>query len=354
MDDIDWTEIAPKLIGDVADELMPDRTSIDSGDDRTAYGTRGSFVVDKRRGQFFDFEEHVGGGLFGMIKHITGMETNDAFKWLTEKGFLDSTYQPKIINRPKSDSRPVDLNNNRYLDYGKRLWKESVEIPFDSEHPVRKWSKHRNLLPDLLAFPRCIRYHKGTQYIITAMAGLQTWLSPNRKAMAFQVISIDDEGNKRLHFDNGTNDKRCFGKSGGHGVIVLGDPQSETVNICEGLADGLAIFSRTEGMVIITVTTIVKLNKEDILNAITDRNIVVWADNDDAGYVSAQTLMQSMDNAGMSVEFVEPRLDCKDPADASRHDPFNVDKTEFQRRIVQFQNRPEPEREAFVLCHNME
>ena len=352
MRDIDWTEIAPKIIGDVADELLSDRKAVERDDNRTAYGTRGSFVVDKRRGQFFDFEEHVGGGLFDMVKHLTGMETKEVFKWLTEQGFLDGSYEPKVKSRPKTVTPPVD--DNKYLDYGKRLWREAVAIPFDPEHPVRKWSHQRNLLPDLLAFPRCIRYHQGTQYIVTAMSDLDSWLSPQPKVKAVQVISIDKDGNKRLHFDDGTNDKRCFGRSGGTGVIIFGDRKSNTVNICEGLADGISVFSRTEGLVIIAVTTISKLKKDEVIDALKGRRVVVWSDNDDAGYMSAMALMHEMHHAGMVVDFVEPSPSYKDPADAARNDPFmDIDISEFQRRVIQFKQRPEPEREAFILCHKI-
>ena len=352
MKDIDWTEIAPKIIGDVADDLLSDRKAVERDDNRTAYGTRGSFVVDKRRGQFFDFEEHVGGGLFDMVKHLTGMETNDVFKWLTEQGFLDGSYEPKVKSRPKITKPPVD--DNKYLDYGKRLWREAVAIPFDPEHPVRKWAHHRNLLPDLLAFPRCIRYHQGNQYIVTAMSDLDSWLSPQPKAKSFQLISIDNNGNKRLQFDDGTNDKRVFGKQSGNGIIILGYPHLKVVHLCEGLADGISVYARMEGAVIIAVTTIAKLAKEDIIKILVDREVIVWADNDDAGQTAASKTMNAIHKAGGHVSYIEPQCGFKDPADAARLNPFpDIDKHEFQRRVIQFKNRTEPEREAFILCHKI-
>lgn len=353
MNDIDWTEVAPIIIGDVADELMSDRPSTERDDNRKAYGTRGSLVVDRRRGQFFDFEQQVGGGLFDMIKHLTDMDTKDAFNYLKENGFLDNTYQPKNKPRTRVAPKETEPDTNRYFDYGKRLWNESIAIPKNYSHPVRRWAAHRNLIHPILPFPDCIRYHEGTQYIIAAMTGLRSWLSPKRELKAFQVLAIDEDGNKRFHFDNGTNDKRCFGRTGGHALTLLGDPQSEVVNICEGLADGLAIYSRTEGMVIIAVTTIAKLAKTNMIDALKDRKVVVWSDNDEAGYMAAQTLMREMHHAGMVVDFIEAPPDLKDPADAARRDPFNIDTEEYQRRVKQFSHRKEGKREAFILCHNI-
>ena len=362
MNDIDWTEVAPKIIEDVADELMPDRVS-HREDTRITYGRRGSFVVDIRKGQFFDFENHVGGGLLDMIKHLMDCDTKQAFHWLKDNGFLSDSYQPRHAARRKhltehgtgDNNDGLDGNDNKYLDYGKRLWNESESIPQDRNHPVRLWSAHRNLIPPILSFPNCIRYHAKNRYIIIAMTTLRHWLSPTQSdGRAFQVISIDENGNKRFHFDKGRNDKRVFGKMGGNGVIILGHPEDKIVNVCEGLADGLAIYSRSEGMVLIAVTTITKLNKPNILTALSGRNVVIWADNDEAGQGAGMTLAKIMHSDGIVVDYVEPNKRYKDPAEAAQHDPFpDIDLREYQRRVDVFHRKYEPEREAFTLLYRL-
>ena len=360
MNDIDWTEVAPKIIEDVADELMPDRES-HKDDTRITYGRRGSFVVDIRKGQFFDFENHVGGGLFDMIKHLLDLDTKEAFYWLKDNGFLSDDYQPKHAAQRKHLTEHgtgvvipgLYSNDNKYLDYGKRLWNESESIPQNRNHPVRRWSSHRNLIPSVLAFPDCIRFHAKNNYIIVCMTTLRQWLASNESDVrAYQVISIDKSGRKRFHFDKGRNDKRVFGKMGGNGVIMLGNPKDPVVNVCEGLADGLSIYSRVPGMVLIAVTTITKLNKPNILTALSGRNVVIWADNDEAGQGAGITLANIMNRDGIVVDYVEPNKKYKDPAEAAQHDPFpDIDLREYRRRVDMFRGKHEPEREAFAFMY---
>ena len=355
MNNIDWTEVAPKIIEDVADELMPDRES-NKDDFRITYGRRGSFVVDTRKGQFFDFENHVGGGLFDMIKHLNGMNTKEAFYWLKDNGFLSDDYQPKhAAQRKHLTEHGTEPDNNKYLDYGKRLWNESESIGKSFDHPVRRWADHRNLFPAVLAFPDCIRFHSQRNYIIASMTTLRHWLSPTQSdGEAFQVISIDRTGRKFMKFDKGRNDKRVFGKMGGNGVIMLGHPEDRIVNVCEGLADGLSIYSRTSGMVLIAVTTITKLNKPNILTALSGRRVVIWADNDEAGQGAGITLANIMHRDGIVVDYVEPNKKYKDPAEAAVHDPFpDIDLREYRRRVDMFRGKHEPEREAFNLLYKL-
>jgi hypothetical protein len=62
------------------------------------WGSRGSLVVDARRGVFNDFEANRGGGVLDLIVHVHGGDYRDAREWLRGEGFLGlqpPTAQPR-------------------------------------------------------------------------------------------------------------------------------------------------------------------------------------------------------------------------------------------------------------------
>ena len=248
--EIDWNELAPRIIDDVARELMFDRFFFSETDIELRFGNRGSFCVDKRIGAFRDYEAGVHGGLLDMICHLCGFEQKwQALHWLQDKGFLDGTFSPTAHNQPTAQKTTPAHSDRDMFEYGQKLWTEAKAIPFNQRHPVRRWCTHRNLFPGYKKLPPTIRWHEGRGYIIVALASLQDFINVHPEPPAprqFHLIAITNDGQKRYAF-KGKSDKRTWGRPDVTCVSFFGDPMAEQINICEGIADALSIFARSPG-----------------------------------------------------------------------------------------------------------
>ena len=312
--------LAPTIIDEVAFMLMSDRPHTET-DLEIRFGNRGSFSVNKRQGTFYDFEQAVGGGLLDMIMHLCDYEhKSQAVDWLQEKGFIDGTFTPAPRTlRPKISRQQA---TGDMFKVGLELWQEAKPIPFYQYHPVRRWCLHRNLLPGYKEIPAIIRWHEKKHFIIVALAPIKDFINAYPAPPAprqFHLISIDRDGNKRFAFRENTDDKSTWGIPGVTCMAIIGDPNHNEINICEGLADGLAISTRCPGAVLIAFTTFHKLaNCTNTLAHLTapSRATTIFADNDDAGVKAQERLASTIYHQGGDV-FYHLNPTAKDPADAA-------------------------------------
>ena len=346
-----WRDKAPALIEDVASELLKDRPIVQKTENQISFGNKGSFRINIEAGTFFDFEQETGGGLLQMISHVLGVDNDESKQWLRTQGFLEDTYKPKTYNRPKQE-RNNGTDDNKFFKVGRQLWNEAKPIPREASHSVRRWARRKNLLPIYLDFPNVIRYHIGQGLIVAAMSDINSWISPqNTTIKAFHAIAIDKNGNKRMAFGVGSmrNDKRIFGKMKGAGIVMLGDTNDDVVNICEGVADALSIYSRVKGAVIASITTIAKLDKPEIIDYLVKRKSMIFSDNDKPGQDAAKKLIQSIISSGGQGMYITPNA--KDPADAAIKDPFptiNHETFEIKYKEIGHKSVRESKRIAFV------
>ena len=201
---IDFAALAPQIVDEVAKALMPDRPIFHENDREIRFGNKGSFLVDKREGTFYDFEDDTGGGMLDMIVHVERLENRrQAVQWLRNHGFLDGPFTSTQHKHPRPQPRARQSTDTGLFKLGLELWKESEPIPFSQSHPVRQWCGHRNLYSSHKELPPTIRYHQKNGYIIVTMSSLRDFINayPDPPVpRQFHVIAIDKEGNKRSCF----------------------------------------------------------------------------------------------------------------------------------------------------------
>ena len=111
-------------------------------------------------------------------------------------------------------------------------------------------------------------------------------------------------------------DKRTYGQVDGAGLFLLGAPNDETINICEGLADALAISTREYGAVIATITTLRKIkNDRPTLSKLAQRDVCIFSDSDKAGIEAGDDLIKSLLYAGAKRVRRRNDTNAKDPAE---------------------------------------
>ena len=326
--EIDFGSIAPAIIDIVARELMSDRPIFYETEGEIRFGNRGSFSVNKRKGTFSDFETHTHGGLLDMIRHLCGFEQRrQAMDWLKEKGFIDGTFTPTQPPRPIARNTTRPHSNRNMFKEGQKLWSEATPIPFYQHHPVQRWCRHRNLFPGYKELPPTIRWHEQRSLIIVTLASMQNFIDANPKPphpRQFHLISIDNEGRKGKAFKG--EDKRTWGRPGVTCVAMFGDPNASEINICEGIADALAILGREEGAVIASITTFNKLTGcETLMGHLTanGRTVTLFGDNDTPGINAQENFAKTLYDRGGDV-FYHPTPTAKDAAEAAAMEVKNA------------------------------
>ena len=315
---IDWGAIAP----DVALRLKGEPRTKSHTEWR--WGNKGSFAFYSDKGTFRDYEAEVSGGVIDMVCHCEGLDKQQAIQWLKDNNFLtqnNTATRPrppihKSKSTPKLSKMPHDPGN---LEYGLRLWNESRPVPIDDNHPARHWSA--GLLAPTKPVPDAIRFHRERGFIVCCVAALASWLdaypgTPTPEAA--HAIAITPQGEKQFPESWNGDNKRTFGRVAGCGLFIIGDPKGNTINLCEGIADALAIHQREPGSVIASLTTFTKLiSHHSLIKHIAARDPVIFPDMDDAGRIATNKLAQTLLRAGATVK-IRQGAPGKDPADSAR------------------------------------
>ena len=186
--DIDWTELAPRIIVPVAKELFAGRPLRETSQG-LRIGNKGSLVVNPDMGVFnlLDPDENAESyGVIGLVQYALRVDKAAAIRWLDDKGYLDNAFTvsdaPHIKPKPNRKSKRQNSDDRGSYDYGLTLWRQSKPIPRSFNHAARRWAAHRNLLPLLLPFPTGIRFgvyddkKRGERpYIIVFACPLSAW-----------------------------------------------------------------------------------------------------------------------------------------------------------------------------------
>src|SRR5215475_14031188 len=89
------------LIEPIARRLLGEPNARLSSKDELRYGTRGSLVIDLKKGTFFDHETGQGGGALDLITRETGRTGADRLQWLEQNGIVNL---PPISERRKANA----------------------------------------------------------------------------------------------------------------------------------------------------------------------------------------------------------------------------------------------------------
>ena len=140
---------------------------------------------------------------------------------------------------------------------------------------------------------------------------------------------------------NKDRDKCSYGPVS-EGIFILGDPTSERVNIVEGVADALAVYSREPGAVLATLGTSARLaSKEDVIDWLCTRETWLYPDNDEnkASEKGTTALIDciKVKNPDAKVIKVSARAVGDDPGEWAKRTPFaEIERYDFDEKSGMF------------------
>ena len=249
-----------------------------------------------------------------------------------------------LATRVTSTSRTSEPSPNAQdlRPYALRLWHRSVPIPNSRDHPARMWLAARQLWRPELPVPGSVRWidaehlsreFQGAGAIIAMAAPPSAWLTswPGLPDLSSaHLVYVDETG--RPTVDRGLT-KRTYAAVQ-DAVVVLGCPLLEQtmapVDVAEGLADALALASRSPAPAVATLGTSGMSSAIIAQWLATSPDTQVWADRDEAkagrappGQRYGRGLVRLVNDAGGSAIALHTPSPHKDPADVAAAIGFN-------------------------------
>ena len=357
--DADWRAMAP----DICTRLLGDPSSRSSREWR--WGRKGSFRLKLDTGTWSDFEAEEGGGVLALVMREQRLDKAGALAWLEQQGFLrrrgenainpgntgrrDLTESPHRASNRVSSTKTPDRSPKETLRWIRRQILPIADAP---DHPIRAWMRRRNLWRDELPLPPSLRWipadapvfrrtHSGVGAIAFPIAPIDAWRESYPKTpppTAVQLVCIDAEG-ERADYENGQGrrvDKPKFGYAR-LAVWTIGNVRGDSVAVCEGAADALALAARDPDPVVATLTTPrPPVAWRDALSVFD--SVILWPDMDAEdergrrpGLDAATALTQARKLAGQPIDMMGVGIG-KDAADAAREAPLGaIDVQELHR-----------------------
>ena len=355
----DFVRIAPS----VCERLLGDPSSRSSREWR--WGRKGSFRLKLDTGTWSDFEAEEGGGVLALVMREQRLDKAGALAWLEQHGFLrrrdgnainhgtpgrrNATELPHRAANQVSSTKTPDRSPKETLRWIRRQILPIADAP---DHPIRAWMRRRNLWRDELPLPPSLRWipadapvfrrtHSGVGAIAFPLAPVAAWRESYPKTpppTAVQFVCIDAEG-ERADYENSQGrrvDKPKFGNAR-LAIWAIGDLRGDSVAVCEGAADALALAARDPDPVVATLTTPrPPVAWRDALSVFD--SVILWPDMDAEdergrrpGLDAAIALTQARKLAGQSIDMMGVGIG-KDAADAAREAPLRaIDVQELQK-----------------------
>ena len=349
--DADWRAMAP----DICTRLLGDPSSRSSREWR--WGRKGSFRLKLDTGTWSDFEAEEGGGVLALVMREQRLDKAGALAWLEQQGFLqrrggnainpgspgrrNPTESPHRASNQVSSTKTPDRSPKETLGWIRRQILPIADAP---DHPVRQWMRRRNLWRDELPLPPSLRWipadapvfrrtHSGVGAIAFPLAPIDAWRENYPKTpppTAVQLVCIDAEG-ERADYENGQRrrvDKPKFGNAR-LAVWTVGDVRGDSVAVCEGAADALALAARDPYPIVAILTTPRPPTAwRDALSVF--EFVTLWPDMDAEdergrrpGLDAAIALTQARKLAGQPIDMMGVSIG-KDAADAAREAPLGA------------------------------
>ena len=348
---------------DVAVALWGEPNARLSKGDKLRWGNKGSKSLEADKGVWKDFEADTGGGVLTLIERECQTDREGAKKWLRDNGYWVGSPISRNVGRsarrsarpirqrrarakrPRTAQQPTDSDK---LAWARTLWAQSEPIGKDANHPFRRWATvgdKPGILHPFCRVPapiRWSRYRGGV--IIAGVFPLKAWGKdgiPKGEPVAVQALGIDQDGQNRFCLGEHRNLRRCSYGDLFAGVLVLGDPTSERVNIVEGIADALAVYSRAPGAVLATLGTFKTLEKKpDVIDHLCTRETWLYSDNDKnkAGDNGAEALIKHIHKNSPGAVVRKPTGRASgDPGDWAKRTPFvEIEQYDFEEKSGMF------------------
>ena len=354
MTDSTFATIAPA----VCERLLGDPSGRSSHEWR--WGRKGSFRLTLDTGIWNDFEAGEGGGVLTLVMREERLDKAGAIEWLEQQGFLRrqdsnpsypaSSTQSRSRQSPgiPAQGRPAGQHRNALTPERRNrqtlswIRSQALSIADAPDHPVRAWMHRRNLWRAELPLPPSLRWipadapvfrgmHSGIGAIAFPLAPIGAWRAgypDTPPPTAVQLVCIDDDG-ERADYENAQGhrvDKPKFGNAR-RAVWTVGDIRGDSVTVCEGAADALALAARNPEPVIATLTTprpaLAWKDELSIFDFVT-----LWPDMDEEdkqgrrpGLDAVKALAVARKLDGLATDIVGVEVG-KDAADAAREAPL--------------------------------
>ena len=256
----------------------------------------------------------------------------------------EALVDPHLRNRPSPPLVPRQSTTapqpQPRTDYPVRIWAETQAIPYDADHPARRWFANRNLWRPEVEAPAPLRWlpasrtrpgpHTGAGSLVTLLSNPSAWADawprlPTPEAV--EIIAVDWEGNPALdrpHQEGGLG-KRTLGAKAG-AVLILGDPLltniAASVRVAEGVADALALAARFTGPAVASMGD-AGMTADGFSEwlASAAEGMVIHADNDEPGQAAASRLCGAVRIHGGTARAVLPPQG-KDAGVVAGENPF--------------------------------
>ena len=366
-----WATISPA----VAKHFWGDPNPRLSKSNKWRWGNKGSKSLEVDKGIWKDFEADRGGGVIDLVMIEEQTDRGGAIQWLRDNGFVeDRSTTRRNVSRSKGGSgQPIRQRDTRpdrrkappkpkdegTSPYAQQLWAQSEPIGDRAEHPFRAWVRERNLLHPYCAVPGGIRYHQGKGLIVAGVFPLSAWGTgsiPKGDPVAVEALAIDQGGKKRYVLGPGKDRDKCDYGPVSEGVFLLGDPTGERVNIVEGIADALAVYSRDRGAVLATLSTATTLQRKgDVIDWLCTKQTWLYSDNDEAGDKGAKVLIDCIKRKNPDAEVIKVSTKAfGDPGEWAEKTPLaTVEKYDYEEKkgmlLDSGLSKPEADRMAIQL-----
>ena len=349
MTDSTFVTIAPA----VCERLLGDPSGRSSREWR--WGRKGSFRLTLDTGTWNDFEAGEGGGVLTLVMREERLDRTGALAWLEQQGFLrrqdrSPSYPASSTRRRSTQSQGRQAEQDRNTLTPERRNRQTLSwiriqalsIADAPDHPVRAWMRRRNLWRAELPLPPSMRWipadapvfrgtHSGIGAIAFPLAPIGAWRASypdTPPPTAVQLVCIDADGEK-ADYENSQGrrvDKPKFGNAR-LAVWTVGDMRGDSVTVCEGAADALALAARNPEPVIATMTTprpaLAWKGELSVFGFVT-----LWPDMDEEdergrrpGLDSVKALAVARKLDGLATDVVGVEVG-KDAADAAREAPL--------------------------------
>ena len=353
----------------VAERLLGEPSSRSARELR--WGRKGSFRLKLDTGTWSDFEAGEGGGVLALVMREERLDKAGALAWLETQGFLSRSpergrsgaYGPTSGKSVAAQSPYSSVIKGSTTMTPERRgiealrWIRSQILPIADvpDHPIRHWMAKRNLWRPEIPLPPSLRWipvdapvfrrsHSGIGAIAFPLAPISAWQAAYPKTpspTAVQLVCIGADGERADYANSQGNrvDKPKFGTAR-LAVWIIGDVRRESVSVCEGAADALALAAREPDPVIATLSTprpVLDWEKElSVFDFVT-----LWPDMDEEdelgrrpGLDAATALVQARKLAGQSIEVMGVDIG-KDAADAAHGSPLDEINTDELHRFAQ-------------------
>jgi hypothetical protein len=316
------------------------------------YGTKqGSFIVTMngdKRGLWHDFQTGEGGHLLDLIAFKKDLDKRRDFRVVLQEALkilgtspADMTVQDsatasstKPVKSPAAASRPLTPEQQRSLQYARRLAKESQ--PIAGTLAERYLKEHRGI--DLDKFPDSVRFHSGiysrrNESVHPAL--LVVAKDSANQVQAVQAIFLDKDTAQKAEVEV---KKQTWGRPSQGSVTLQASgkaPVSQAVTyLAEGPETALSVYQALGGADV--RITMGKSNFKNIDPTKTHQNIVLCLDNDGHSPQSDRLIRfaaEQLQHQGKTVWMAQPKIEGQDYNDVLKEQGTAAVKKELQQAV---------------------